>query len=212
MEHGILRRSLAELDRLADRILQRMNTEIPEKPRSKNDLLPPFERIGEPGWDARIREFLTSYDVPLPEPASAASLDACEQRLGVSLHPSHRLFLETIGPVAMDYVQFFPADEIRRPDEWFVDSLPDEDRARLDSFVRVADAGGSDDVFTLHLPGGGVYLLSHYPASHTQCLETFDDLVRIATINIHTGYYGWPDKEIAEMAQELMEELFGFVL
>ena len=181
-----------------------------DKPQTKEDLLPPFEQIGELGWDDRLRSFLASYDVPFPDPATKAELIACEERIGTSLLAPHRLFLASFGPLNLDYITIFSASDIRTPDEWFVESLPDEQRSEISDFIRVADAGGTGNMFTMHLATGAVHFLSHDPLGHRQRLECFDDLVRLALVSIHSSYYGWPDEDIQLMSRELMKELFGF--
>lgn len=185
---------------------------MPEKPKAKSDMMPPFERIGEPQWDHKLRSFLTSYDVPLSKPATESELDECEQRIGATLPNALRMFLAAFGPVSFDYVTILPPSEVRRPDEFFVESLPAEAKSKVNECIRVAEAGGSGDVFVVHLPTGSIHLLSHDPPSLQACLQSFDDLVRIACISIHSGFYGWDDEDVEDMTEELMDELFGNVL
>ena len=189
-----------------------LKASVATKPHSKSDMMPPFQRIGEPHWDDKLTSFLTSYDVPLPVPATEDGLADCERRIDAHLPKSIRQFLKAFGPVSFDYLTVFNPADIRTPDEWFVESLPVETKSQIDEFIRVADAGGSSDVFALHLRTGTIHLLSHYPLSLHDCLASFDDLIRIACISIHTSYYGWPDEDVKEMAQELMGELFGYAL
>ncbi len=169
------------------------------KPASKAGMMPPFERIGERCWADKLRSFLTSYGVPLPDCATESELKDCERRIGTSLPPPIRQFLEMFGAVSFDYVTVFAPIDIRIPDEWFSETLPDETKSQLKEFIRVADAGGTGNVFVLHIPTGVIHFLSHDLLSNQRCLASFDDLIRIACISIHAGYYGWPDDDIQEM-------------
>ncbi len=40
-------------------------------------------------------------------------------------------------------------------------------------------------------------------------MDSFDDLVKIGLIDLSWEYWGWPDSEVAEIAQQVKRSLFG---
>ncbi|MEZ6048770.1 MAG: SMI1/KNR4 family protein [Planctomycetaceae bacterium] len=179
------------------------------KPTTEADIYPPFEKIGDEGWDSKLRDFLTSFEVPLPQPVSAQEIDYRESALSLSLPAPIRTFLMEFGPVSFDYVEVLPIPQISKASElWFAEQL----EANLDNYIIVANAGGTDDHFLIDLESGKCLLTRHYPAEIQPCLASFSDLIRIACVELYTGYYGWDDPELYEMCTNVMEKLFGYSL
>ena len=181
---------------------------MPQKPESKQDLLPPFERIGDAGWDDEIKSFLNSYDVPLATPSKESAIQKCETRLNTQLPQSYREFLAIIGPQIFGYLKIFGPDDIRQPNEWFSETLEEPDKQQLKRLLRVGDAGGSGNVFAIDTIDGSIHLISHDPLGIHRTHKSFDDLIREYCIGIFAGYYGWPDAEIEEMVEDLRLEMF----
>ena len=70
----------------------------------------------------------------------------------------------------------------------------------------------SGDIFTLEVATGRCSLCSHAPARFSNWLNRFDDLVKIAIIDLSWSVYGWTDEEIFLMASEIKNELFGVAI
>lgn len=180
------------------------------KPQTKMDLLPPFQRIGEPDWENNLRQLLNAYAVPLPTPIAITTIVQREQVLRLNFPPSLRLFLTTFGPIDFDGLRLLPAQEIDRLEQlWFKSSLTDHDQARLSHMIQIAETG-SDNVYALDLDNQLCCLCSHDPAGFFEWLPSFDDLIRMALIDLSWSYFGWPDPEIADMATVLKSELFNW--
>ena len=180
-----------------------------DKPTRKEDLHPPFTAIGEGDWAEGIRKRLRDYGVPLPEPVSEAGLRSREDELGVRLPESLRSFLREIGPVDLDGIRVYRTDEIGPADSiWFSEHLRGEGRSRLPDLLAIAEYASGDPI-TLEPATGRCCLLSHDPPGFWNWMESFGDLVKIGLIDLSWGYWGWPDPEVAEMAQEVKWDLFG---
>jgi len=180
-----------------------------EKPSSKEDLIPPFEKIGEAGWDRGVRDLLQRYEVPLPTPITEGELAACEKKLGSPLPPSLHLLLKTFGPLDLDEIRFFGTDEISSVEGiWFAHALSDEDRKRLPQMIGIGEYVG-DEVIVVEPDTGRCCQCVHDPPGFMNWLNCVDDLLRIALIVLCNGYYGWDDERLSDMASELCVELFG---
>jgi hypothetical protein len=70
-------------------------------------------------------------------------------------------------------------------------------------------ASGSDNHIAIDPVSGTCYLCSHDPAGIYDEAASFDDLVRIAVIDLSWGYYGWPDPKVERLPTELKADIFG---
>ncbi|QDV18945.1 hypothetical protein Pan153_36060 [Gimesia panareensis] len=179
------------------------------KPVRQEEMLPPFEKIGEENWSQKLRKLLNSFDIPLPAPVSSAEIQEREQALALTFPVPLKTFLLEFGPISFDYVELLPPSQISRATElWFADKL---DENPVDYLI-VANAGGPDNQFVIELKNGHCLLARHDSAKLESCVTCFDDLIRISCIGLYTGYYGWDDLELVEMQSKLMQELFGVIL
>jgi hypothetical protein len=175
------------------------------KPENREQLKPPFTTIGEPGWESGLRQLLVSFDVPLPMPVTLPGLVERERALGVELPSSTREFLLTFGPVSFDYVEILAAGQIC----WARDAWP---RQGVEECVTIANAGGPEGQSLLNVRSGECLLVHPDTTEPHRRLDRFDDLIRIACVDLYTGYYGWDDDRLTEMQADVMRDLFGFVL
>jgi hypothetical protein len=179
------------------------------KPSTKADLLPPFEYIGASGWDTALRRVLVEYEVPLASAVTEADIERCESELGFHLPQSLRLFLMTFGAINFDSLELLPPTKIQTLEQvWFREFLNEDEQAMLPNLIGVAEAG-SDDYFALDVRTNTCLHCSHDPAGLIQYLPTFDDLIKVAVIDLSWGYFGWPDEEVYEMARALKKDLYG---
>lgn len=179
------------------------------KPTCPEELFPPFEKIGDNGWNKHLSDFLKSFDVPLPDPCTNLDLEKQEQAMGMTFPDSLRTFLLEFGPVSFDYIEILAPSQISLATElWFADKLTEN----LNEYILIANAGGPENQFALNIESGDCYLARHYPPRLERCLNSFDDLIRIACVGLFTGYYGWDDEELEAMQTQVMKDLFGFVL
>lgn len=183
---------------------------MPTKPETKADLTPPFTRIGEPGWDAALRQLFDAYELPLTPPVPPHDLAAVEDRLGIHLPDAVTHFFTTFGAVDFDGIRLLDLHDITSMQSvWCAPMLSPADRARLSRLLQIA-AVDSDDYYALDLDDWSVYHITHDPPGMTVLVPSFDDVIRLACIDLSWGYYGWPDEDVEAMAHELKRDLFGF--
>ena len=179
------------------------------EPTVPEDLLPPFAVIGEPGWEAALRQLLVEYGVPLPTTASEAELTSLEARLDRPVPSDYRAFMSTFGPLNFDGVALLPSDRaFLLGAAWFRDSLVLRGFSDLDHYLAIADAG-SDDYAALDLRSGLVSFASHDPPGFYNPVS-FSDFIRLAVIDLALGRYGWGGDEVEDLAAALKQRLFGF--
>jgi len=180
------------------------------KPQAKADLLPPFYRIGEPDWDTKLRRLLEAYDVPLPQPIPIDAIVQREQALQYAFPTALRLFLTTFGAIDFDDPRLLLADRIDTCKSlWFHDNLAQAEQRRLPSLLQVAETG-SDNFYAIDLSTQHCWLCSHHPAGLFDVLPSFDDLIRMAVIDLSWSRYGWPDPAIEELAVAVKKDIFNW--
>jgi len=179
------------------------------KPTTKADLLPPFNYIGEANWEAKLRQLLVDYEVPLAQPCTNREIKECEKRLGSALSQSLKLFLSAFGPMNFDGVRLLLPEEIKTAESlWLANNLCKDEQKLLPYLLQIAEAV-SDNIYALELESGQCYLCSHDPAGLFNWLPSFNAFIKMAIIDLSWGYYGWPDEAIERMAEELKAELFS---
>jgi hypothetical protein len=180
------------------------------RPQRKADLAPPPFVIGEPGWREAIISVLRAYDVPLPAPVREEEIAARERALGAALPAAVRRFLMEIGPVDFDYLRLFHADEIVPLEyAWLRRMLDEPEQRRLPFLLEIAAYSGSGDVVAIDRAAGRCGLCSHTPVRIKWWLRSFDDLIRVALIDLSWSYYGWPDPDVEALARALKQDLIG---
>ena len=102
------------------------------RPRTTDELLPPFAVVGEPGWDARLRAWLIDFDFQFTQPIKPAEVAAAEVRLGQRLPADWRAFLLAFGPLDLDGVRLSaPGQIVRMGGVWFRSHLNEQEQALL---------------------------------------------------------------------------------
>ena len=179
------------------------------KPETQADLEPPFEMIGDEGWESRLRDLLNSYGVPIPNPVPAKEVDAAEATLGLQLPSSLRTFLTKIGPLDFGSMRVLSVKEISTLERiWFADSMPSQEKARIPQLVGVLDYLGTGDFIAWDSANDKFVLVGHDPPGIHPWLPTFDDCVREQCVDLAAGCYGWPDEEVELLVEDVKARLF----
>jgi hypothetical protein len=181
-----------------------------KKPQTSVDLEPPFRRIGEPGWEERLRALLREYGVPEPRPVAERDLLARESSLGCRLDESQRRFLLTIGALDFESNRVLSLEEIRPiGDIWFASFLSERERRRLPRMIAAMDyLGGTDEFIAWDRDCGGYLLVRHDPAGIYHWAPTFDDCIREQCVHLAVGYYGWGDDDVEQLVEDTAQRLF----
>ena len=172
-------------------------------PRTAEELLPPIAVVGEPGWDSRLRAWLT--DFRFAAPSSPAEVAAAESRLGVRLPADWRAFLLEFGPLDLDRVRLSaPSQIVRMGGVWFRPHLSERERALLPGLLQVGECG-SDNYIALSTADGWVCECCHDPGGLYDWCPSFGDFLRVQLVRLWSGHYGWPDPEVGQLSDGLAE-------
>lgn len=177
-----------------------------EKPLSKSDLKLPFQKVGEPGWQAALRNLFADFDVPPADSVHVQEVEAAEARLGVALPDDWRQVLLEFGALKFGASSWAsPRDIVRLDGIWFRDFLSPEDRSNLSNMLLVATTG-SDNCYGYDVASGVVHLCSHDPAGIFEDIPNVGALLRFELLGLYCGKFGWPDDEISDIVEELQEQ------
>lgn len=72
---------------------------VPKKPLIKEDIIPKFKNIGDPGWADYALALLKTYEVPLPIPSTEKDFEKIEIYSNYKLPEEFILFHKEIGPL-----------------------------------------------------------------------------------------------------------------
>ena len=183
------------------------------KPRTTDELLPPFAAVGEPGWETRLRAWLTGFDFRFVQPSTPAEVAAAEGRLGQRLPTEWRAFLLTFGPLDLDGVRLLAPRQIdRMGGVWFRSHLSEQEQALLPRLLQVGECG-SDNYIAFSTADGWVCECCHDPGGLNDWCPSFSDFLRVHLVRLWAGYYGWPDPEVGQLSDGLAEQwLAGWAL
>jgi len=172
------------------------------KPQTIDDLRPPFQRIGDPGWESDLRQLLEAYEVPLPQPVAEDDLRHREAVLAFRPNEAVRQFLLTIGPLDLEVRVLSLQAMGTLEGVWFRGHLSTADRARLPRLVAVLDYLGTGDFIAWDRDSDEFKVVGHDPAGIHPWQPTFDECIREQCIDLAVGYYGWPGDDILKLAEE----------
>lgn len=173
------------------------------KPQTEVELLPPLDAIGEPGWESRLRAWLTEFDFRFGEPSTEAEVAEAELRLGVRLPEDWRMFLLAFGPLDLESVRLTPPAQITPlNDVWFKSHLSESDRAMLFQFLQVGECS-SGNYIGWNTIDGWVCECCHDPGGLWDWCPSFSELIRLSLVRLWCGYYGWPDDSVQQLSERL---------
>ena len=176
------------------------------KPRTEQDLLPPFLNVGDPEWDTRFRTWLNAFDFRFGSTSTEEELAEAESRLGIQLPADWRLVLLAFGPLDLDSVQLTHPDRIATlEDVWFRSHLKEDDQQMLSQFLQVGECG-SDNYVAYNLSNGWVCECCHDPGGFGNWCPSFNDFLRLKLIGMWSGYYGWPDEGVQTLSEGLSSQ------
>lgn len=179
------------------------------KPTKKEDLFPPIHSLEEHDWEKKLKQFLSSFDVPLPEPVTINEIETLENKLKKKLPKPLNEFLRKIGPLHLD-IKFLNLDKILLfNDISITKNLNSNDQKYVSELIAFADHLGSGDFYGID-PEGNVCLVSHDPLAILGKGRSFFSMLEMMLIDLYTGYYGWPDKEIIILADQAKQEKIGY--
>lgn len=179
----------------------------PVKPISISDIALDFTTVGDEGWTNPIVGLLKSYGVPLPSPLSEDEINVIKDRCGGAIPDQYALFLRTLGPLNLDFVEFLRPAKVTTADKtWFGDVATGMDLDALKQQLAIIDLGGSGNFLSLNLQNNDIHYLCHDPIGMPVAFHSFDDLIKWAVSHVFVGEYGWPDEAIDKLVDQYQSQ------
>lgn len=188
-----------------------------KKPTTKDELRPPFQNIGDEGWDIWLREVLADYEeFELPTPVTSGEIAKREAKLGVSLPNSVKLVLTTFGHLQLDDWWLCSLEEMVFLDEVETDfDLTPEQNSQLRKTLRIAETFVDpelSDFYGVDCETGKIYLHSYFLGVFTEVMPSFDNLFKMYIMYLSFGIYGGDsDDSISEKVDEIIKDELGWI-
>lgn len=180
------------------------------------EIIIPFDRIGEPGWEgpagAILQDLAANWDTPPPPPCTDQELAATEKRLGVALPPALKLFYTTFG-VADVGEELQPLENMQFLSKWaegygLWDSLTPEELTALPHLVTFSEYLGNGNAFCFHKENFTVWYFDHdTDPTLMQLFDTVDDYLKGCLVSAQAELM--EDPNAADIVEEKLVELFG---
>ena len=155
---------------------------------SPNDIVVPFEKIGDDGWEIRTAEIIHSvleaFGSDPAEPIGEARITELEARLGTTLPGGLELFYESFGVanigeelLALEDMGWLKAIWADAPE--YSPDFSKEDEQHLPLLVTFSDYLGNGNMFCFHSETKEVYYFDHdTPPYLTKLFDSVDDYIR----------------------------------
>ncbi len=191
----------------------------------KSDIIVPFEKIGENGWQEKTKIILEAladnWGNELPKPKTNEEITELEKRLNTALPNGLRLFYQTFGiaDIGEELMRF--SDIGRTNDIWFkngeyIEYAPDfneEDKAVLPYLVHFSDYLGNGNMFCFHSQTHEIYYYDHESGApyFTKLFDTADDYIKACLIHCQANLFGEniDEDEVMRWTEEITAEIFG---
>ena len=184
--------------------------------RSKDDIIVPFERLGEAGWEKASGELLAEqaelWGSPMNRPVAETLIHATEQRLGVTLPEDLTLFYRTFG-VADIGEEMQALENMELLAVWaegidLEDMLDPDQVALLPHLVTFSEYLGNGNAFCFHKDSGAVYYFDHDTAPHlAKLFDSPGDYIKGCLVKLQEAFFIGDEGE--ECIEEKLAELFG---
>lgn len=182
----------------------------------KEDVIIPFEKIGDENWEKNTRFILTADGDELPEVVSEEEIQEIEKHLGAKLPDSLKLFYKTFG-VADIGEELIDLKNISYLKEWWEEDAeygPDfseEDKKVLPYLVWFGDYLGNGNMFCFHTKTHEIYYFDHDTLPYlTKLFDDFSDYLKGCLIFKQLDYVSdekW--KELEPIFEEVISEFIS---
>ena len=186
---------------------------------SRDDIVIPFDRIGDPGWIEATRPILQecvgiSFDADeMPPPVPEEDIVAAHRRLGAFPEPL-ALFYRTFG-VADVGEYLLPPEEMKplaesfADTEWMHANMSSKELKILPDLVVFGDYLGNGNMFCFHRETMEVWYFDHDdPPMLTRLFERVDDYLKGCLIKVQGVFFDDPDLGERE-TDAILCDLFG---
>ncbi len=187
--------------------------------RTKDDIVVPFQTMGEDGWEKATRMLLKEqaelWGSPMNRPVAESLIAATEKRLGAPLPEDLILFYRTFG-VADIGEELQALENMEYLSDWAAPFEPEEfmtpeETALLPQLVTFSEYLGNGNAFCFHRDMHDVYYFDHDTAPHL--VRLFDrpgEYLKGCLVKLQEAFFVGADGE--EITEEKLVELFGEAL
>jgi len=187
----------------------------------KEDIVIPFDKIGDKNWDTKTREIIQSFaDVwrkKLPEPKTDDEINNLELNLGAKLPESLKLFYKTFGiaPIGEQLLNFDGISgikEIWAENPEYGPDFTDEDQTVLPYLITFSDYRGNGNMFCFHCITQEIFYFDHDDKPYfTKLFNTVDDYIKGCLILCQKDFFaeGIDQEEVEQWVEEIVKELYG---
>jgi len=185
----------------------------------KEDIIIPFDKIGENGWEEKskliIESLAKNWSNDLKEPISTSEINALESRLGTTLPDGLKLFYSTFGIADIgEELQSFE-DIIWIKDLWknnpYGPEFTEEDNISLPYLISFSDYLGNGNMFCFHSETKEIYYYDHDTRPFiTKMFKNVDDYIKGCLIFAQTDLFGDVKQEqVDKWTEEIVSDLIG---
>ncbi len=182
----------------------------------KSDIIIPFEKIGEDGWEIKTREIIESiaenFDDDLKDPLSNEEIEALESKLGTTLPEGLKRFYQTFG-VADIGEELLGPDEIGWVKEVFGENaeygpdFSDQDKEYLPYLITFSNYLGNGNLFCFHKETKEIYYFDHESRPYiSRLFSSVDDYLRGCLIFAQVDF---SDEDIEGWLEEIVLDYVG---
>lgn len=186
----------------------------------KEDILIPFNRIGEQGWEINTKTILESiaynYNDELKQPVATSDIEALEKRLGAALPDHLKLFYQTfgiaeIGEQLQDLNAIGWIKDIWAAQPEYGPDFTEEDKQHLPFLISFSDYLGNGNMFCFHSETKAIYYYDHDTQPNiTKLFDTVDDYLKGCLIFAQSELFGDADMgDVVNWTEEIVTELLG---
>lgn len=191
----------------------------------KSDIIIPFEKIGEKGWQEKtkiiLEVFADNWGNELPKPKTDKEIAELEKRLHTSLPSGLKLFYQTFGVVyigeeLIEFSEIGWTNAIWFENDEYIEYAPDfsdEDKVILPYLVHFSDYLGNGNKFCFHSQTHEIYYYDHENGApyFTKLFNTIDDYIKGCLIHCQADLFGEgvDEDEVSDWTEEITAEIFG---
>ena len=184
---------------------------------NKKDIIIPFDRIGNHGWEINTRKIIESiaenFGDDLKDPISTDEISVLEKKLGTTLPDNLKLFYQTfgladIGEQLQDLKEIGWIKDIWAAQPQYGPDFTDDDKKYLPFLVSFSDYLGNGNMFCFHSETKQIYYFDHDDKPYlTKLFDTIDNYLKGCLIFAQNDLS--INNDIDDWTEEIVSEIVG---
>ncbi|MBK9579482.1 MAG: SMI1/KNR4 family protein [Fibrobacteres bacterium] len=188
--------------------------------RSKTDILIPFNRIGDEGWETKtlliIQAIAANWNRKLPKALSTEEIIELENRLGTTLPEGLKMFYQTFGIADISETLQGLSEIGWIKDIWagvpqYAPNFTESEQAILPHLVSFSDYLGNGNMFCFHRETKAIYYYDHDSKPYlSKIFDTVDDYIKGCLIFAQSDLFTDVAQEMVDTwTEEIVSEILG---